>query len=126
MKKKSIGGVAINDRYRDRLLRGSVSAMPKDLKPLVGKVPFFGTEISETLTAMTNFDLTVDYSVAEKLKKGKFYAQYPARNFFGKVWYDKSKEIFVCEVWVFCNIRQVIEGSLEHIMEVACKMWGYD
>lgn len=74
---------------------------------------------------MSNFDHEINYEIAEVLKDGKYYAQYAGWNFCGYVYWDISKQEFICEVWTYNSIREIIKGkTLELIMKKVCKEYG--
>lgn len=76
---------------------------------------------------MCNLDRSINYTIAEKLKDGKHFAQYSAWNFCGWVYWDTVKQLFVCEVWVFHSLREIFEyRSLELIMSNVCREYGVE
>lgn len=76
---------------------------------------------------MSNCDHEINYEIAEVLKDGKHYAQYAGWDFCGYVYWDISKQKFICEVWVYGSIREIIEyKTLELIMKNVCENYGYN
>ncbi len=78
-------------------------------------------------TVMSNFGHKIDYEVAELLKDGKHYSQYAGWNFCGWVYYDVLEKLFICEVWVYHTLREILKyRTLELIMKNVCENYGYD
>jgi hypothetical protein len=75
-------------------------------------------------TVMSNFDDSIDFEIAERLKSGRICAEYTAWNFFGIVWWDKMS--YKCEIWVHKSYRETLSGSLEEIMTKASSKYGND
>lgn len=71
---------------------------------------------------MSNFDHIISKEVEQLLRAGGCYADYPAWNFHGTVWFDK---MFKCEIWRYCSHVATLEAvSLQEIMDEASKRWG--
>jgi len=76
-------------------------------------------------SVMSNFDHTIDTEVAEKLKEGKYYSDYPGWNFYGEVWYDSGK--WKCEIRRYhVHVETIMADTLEEIMEQNSEKYGYD
>ena len=76
---------------------------------------------------MSNLDHSIDYEVAELLKDGKHYAQYSGWNFCGWVYFDISEQLFVCEIWVYHAIVEILKCmTLEVMMQNVCRAYGND
>jgi hypothetical protein len=75
---------------------------------------------------MSNFDHTIDENIEKKLQAiPGTYATYPGWNFFGYVWYDGEKKTFICEAWQFGNSIEIVEGTLQEIMDEISDKYGY-
>ncbi len=82
-------------------------------------------DFKEIEMLMSNFDHTIDEGLSEKLKSGKFTAEYCAWKFHGMVWFEDSK--FHCMIKKYTkHIDTIIENTLEEIMETACSKYGAD
>lgn len=75
---------------------------------------------------MSNFDHEVDKEVAKKIQDGGYYASYPAWNFHGVVWYDKTESMYRCEVWTYRQYQKTVSGTLIEIMEKVSEEFGYE
>ena len=74
---------------------------------------------------MSNADHTIDYNIAEQLKKGDFYSQYAGWDFCGYVYWDKKQ--WICEVWVYHSVVDTIKAdTLEEIMTEVSNKYGQD
>ena len=72
---------------------------------------------------MTNSDHTIEEDVAQELKTGKFYSQYPGWNFCGYVWWNKDK--WSCEVWKYNSHITTVHGyTLQEIMDKVSEDYG--
>ena len=65
---------------------------------------------------MSNFDHEINKDLAEKIKEENIVAEYPAWNFFGRVWYDKKDRTYKCQVMRYNSHVETVSGSLEDIM----------
>lgn len=75
-------------------------------------------------TVMTNFDHSIDWDVAEKLKTGQYTAAYAGWNFNGRVWWAGT---YKCAVWRYgSHVETVISDSLQEIMDTVSERYGYD
>ena len=80
-------------------------------------------EIDEVI--MSNFDHCINYEAANKIMDGKHYSQYSGWNFCGYVYYDVEAEKFICEIWVYNSLVEIIKcKTLELIMENVCNNYG--
>lgn len=76
-------------------------------------------------TVMTNLDHSIDYDVAEQLKKEEAIAQYSGWDFCGYVWWSREHERWMCEVWQYHSPIEVVEAeTLEEIMSEVCSKYG--
>lgn len=76
-------------------------------------------------TVCSNLDHEIDNHVAEKLKKGKYYAQYPAWNFWAEIWFEN--EIYYCMIKVYSvHVASIWHVSIKGIMEMASDQFGSD
>lgn len=74
---------------------------------LLEKKPKDYIEIDEV---MSNFDYSIDKDVEIKLIKEDVYSQYSGWNFCGYVWFDKTDELFKCEVWRYRSHIETFEA----------------
>ena len=75
-------------------------------------------------SVMSNFDHEIDHDVEQKVKQGGHYADYPAWNFHGTVWFDGK---FKCEIRRHhCHIATLEAETLQEIMDEASASWGMD
>lgn len=74
----------------------------------------------------SNFDHVIDEAIAERLKnEPNTYAEYPAWNFHGTVWYDTDR--YKCKIMVHHVDQGVIESnSVKGIMAQASETYGAD
>lgn len=70
------------------------------------------TSFAPTLLGLSNFDFTVDDGVESELRKKPLWAGYPARDFYGYVWFEE--EGFYCEVWQY-NSYQTTMGPFQNL-----------
>lgn len=81
------------------------------------------TTLENIGSIMSNYDHEIKVNVEETLKERKVFGEYPARNFFGHVWYTDDK--FKCEVYCRHEHIDTIEGdNLTEIMEKASNLYG--
>lgn len=89
---------------------------------LLKEKSFFGVT---NVNVMSNCDGEINIKVANKLKRGKFIATYPAWNFYGYVWFDKKEKQYYCEIWRYGCHEETIKGSLKEIMNEASNYYGH-
>jgi hypothetical protein len=76
---------------------------------------------------MSNYDRLIDLVVAERLKVEEAFSRYAGWNFNGRVWWDRERSAWICEVWVLGEPNGVVEGTtLTEIMDLVCERWGAD
>ena len=74
---------------------------------------------------MSNFNHKIEEGAERLLKRHEIFGYYPARNFFGEVWYAEGK--FRCQIDQYHkHINTIEEESLEKIMEKASDLYGAD
>jgi hypothetical protein len=72
---------------------------------------------------MSNFDHEIESGAADRLKKGKVYGEYPAVEFFAKVWWDGN--VFCAEIMRYCSHVDTLEAdTLDEIMSQASSRYG--
>ncbi len=82
-----------------------------------------GEGYSSLTTVMSNADHSIKSDIADKLKTGKFYAQYAGWNFCGYVFWDKNQ--WACEIWVYHNHEKTIKAeTLSEIMDIVSEEYG--
>ena len=76
---------------------------------------------------MTNFDHTIDQSVADRIKESGECSQYAGWNFCGYVWWEAEADQWACEIWQYNAVMEVIRAdSLETIMAKVSNEYGSD
>ena len=74
---------------------------------------------------ISNFNHKVGEGAERLLKEHRFFGYYPAKNFFGYVWYTEGK--FRCQIDQYHkHINTIEEESLEKIMKKASDLYGAD
>ena len=74
---------------------------------------------------MSNFDHCIDEEIANKLKETKSYADYPAWDFHGSVWYEDGK--YHCQIKRYgSHIDTISNEDLQEIMDEASGEYGWD
>lgn len=74
---------------------------------------------------MTNFDHSIDDKIVNYLKNEEVTATYSAYNFNGQVWWNRTKNLWSCEVWQYRqHVNTLHAESLRNIMDEACKLYG--
>ena len=74
---------------------------------------------------MSNFDLSVDEGLAERLtaNEGKVFAQHAALNFCGNVWFEDGK--FHNQIHQsYAEVDELEAETLEGLMEIANDKYG--
>ncbi len=75
----------------------------------------------------SNFDGVIDQHVVKQLKDTDVYSGYPARDWFGKVWYDKETHNFCCQVMRFgSHIDTVETTTMEELKEEVSDKYGWE
>lgn len=73
----------------------------------------------------SNFDGTINYDVVEKLKLGGVYANYPAWDWYGVVYFEDC--FFKCDIWRYGSFRATIsEQTPEELVTTCCERFGYN
>ena len=75
---------------------------------------------------MSNFDHQIEEDIAQELKERPCFSRYAGWSFNGKVWYDRSKEIYRCEIWQYHSYMGTLSGTLQEIMNQASDEYGSD
>ena len=76
-------------------------------------------------TLMSNFNHTIKYEIANKIKGKKLFACYTGFNFYGLVWWQNKK--WNCEVWHYKIYQKTYsKNTLEELMLDICDDWGYN
>lgn len=71
---------------------------------------------------MSNLDHTINEEVEQLLRAGDCYADYPAWNFHGAVWFDGK---FKCQIKRYHSHIATLEAeTLQEIMDEASDRWG--
>lgn len=73
----------------------------------------------------SNYDGVIDEEIAERLRAGFNYAEYPAYGWHGQVWYEGDQ--FHCEVWRrHVHIDTVSADTAEQLKQDVCDEYGSD
>jgi len=75
---------------------------------------------------MSNFDHEIDKEVAEKLKEGNYFADYPAREFYALIWWDAEASIYKAKVMRYLShAGTAASPTLRGIMELLSDEYGW-
>lgn len=91
------------------------------------KIPNFD-KWEELDFVMSNCDREIDKEIEAELKSiNKSYSRYAGWNFCGYVWYEKSTNLFHCQVWVLLSPKKIVSAeTLEEIMIIVSEEFGHD
>ena len=99
--------------------------MPTDPSTTPSELPTHKPDWPDCGLGMTNFDLSIDDGLEEKLKSGKFVATHSAWNFCGYVWFQAGK--FHEQVWQWNSPREILSAdNLQTLMNEVNEKYGSD
>lgn len=91
------------------------------METILKKVPEGFTEHDDDV--MSNFDHSINITVADQLKTKPVWASYTGWNFCGKVWWEENQ--WHCEVRQYKeHVATVSADTLEGIMSEICAEYG--
>jgi hypothetical protein len=74
---------------------------------------------------MSNFDHEIEPGAEDRLKTTDVFGEYSAWNFFGFVWFDKTKKQFLCMIEQYrTHVATLVAESLTEIMDIASARYG--
>ena len=74
---------------------------------------------------MSNFDHCIDNDIAQQLKETISYADYPAYEFHGSVWFEDGQ--YHCQIKRYGrHIDTISNEDLREIMDEASDKYGYE
>ncbi len=79
------------------------------------------------VSVVSNFDHAIDYEIAERLKGGDCYADYPGWNFHAAVWYDTNDNLFKAMVKQYrTHVDTIAAPTIEELHNAVCEAYGFD